>query len=218
MHPTPSSAPVVPERAAWLRTHTAGFLRPGEVLYGALPVTLDELAPERIPKRFRRAKPQAEAAARFTGWQRIFLPVAAVMYLAALPAGLVEEGGHRTWRGIRRLFRGRVWQGGWESAAGRFVITARTGPMDRAGHGHQRLALAFTDRRLLLLSRPSEPEREAAQLLGELPRGQYGPRREAHPARHRDRVDLAFADGSWVALAADERAQVPLPAGLLSAD
>ncbi|MGP8302280.1 hypothetical protein ACTPOK_31035 [Streptomyces inhibens] len=211
MHPTP----VVPERDAWLIAHGSGHLRPGETLYGALPVKLDPLVPDGIPKRCRRPKPAAREKARFKGWQRIFLPVGAVMWLCSVPAGLLEAGAHHTWRGVRRIFRGRVWEGGWDSVAGWFVITTRTGTPDVSHYANEQLALAFTDQRLLLLSRPSMPEREAAQLLGELPRGRYGLRREPHPARHTSRVDIAFPDGSWLALEADERRQVPLLTGLL---
>ncbi|WP_399082673.1 hypothetical protein ACGH2B_01320 [Streptomyces sp. BBFR2] len=204
MHPTP----LTPERDGWLRTHSAPFLEPGETLRGALPVRLDPLAPDTVPKRHRRPEAAAEKKARFTGWQRIFLPVSFVMWLCSLPAGLLEAGARRTWRGIRRIFRGRVWDGGWESAAGRFVIDARTGTADVAGYGNTRLALAVTDRRLLLLSEPAEPEREAARLLGTVPYGGYGPRADPHPRRHRARVDLAFTDGSWLALEVPDRRQV----------
>ncbi|MEU9110527.1 hypothetical protein AB0D04_01700 [Streptomyces sp. NPDC048483] len=213
MHPTP----VVPERETWLLPHSTAHLRPGETLQGALPVRLDVLAPEGIPKRYRTAKPQAEEKSGFKGWQRIFLPVAFVMWLCALPAGLVEEGWSQTWRGIRRIFRGRVREGGWDSTAGWFVITTRTGPMDSLGHRHEKISLACTDQRLLLLSTPAWPEREAAQLLGELPRGGYGLRREPHPPRHKDRVDIAFPDGSWLALEVS-REHVPWLTGLLSKD
>ncbi|GAA3184305.1 MULTISPECIES: hypothetical protein [Streptomyces] len=205
MHPTP----LVPERDGWLVTHSAPFLGPGETLRGALPVRLDPLAPDTVPKGLRRPKPAAEEKARFTGWQRIFLPVSFVMWLVSLPAGLLEAGARRTGRGVRRIFRGRVWAGGWESAAGRFVVDARTGTAEVAGYDNTRLALAVTDRRLLLLNEPAFPEREAAQLLGAVPHGGYGLRREPHPQRHRGRVDLAFADGSWLALEVPDRRQVP---------
>ncbi|WP_328387167.1 hypothetical protein OHS81_26580 [Streptomyces sp. NBC_00400] len=58
---------------------------------------------------------------------------------------------------------------------------------------------------------------EAAQLLGELPRGRFTLRTEPHPARHTRRVDLSFPDGSWLAPEAAEREQVPQLSGLLSA-
>ncbi|WP_405746800.1 hypothetical protein OG422_27605 [Streptomyces sp. NBC_01525] len=212
MHPTP----VTPERDGWLLTHSAPFLDPGETLRGALSVRLDPLAPDTVPQRYRRPKPAAEEKARFTGWQRIFLPVSFVMWLCSLPAGLLEVGARRTWRGIRRVFRGRVWAGGWDSAAGRFVIDARTGTADVAGYDNTHLALAVTDRRLLLLNEPTSPEREAAQLLGAVPHGTYGLRPEPHPQRHRARVDLAFADGSWLALEAPDRRQVPWLGELLA--
>lgn len=211
MHPTP----VVPERDAWLLPHSAALLRPGESLYGALPVRLDPLVPDRIPRRCRRPKPEALERERFKGWWRILLPVSFVMWVCSLPAGLLERGAHHTWHGIRRLFRGRVREGGWDSAAGWFVITARTGTDDRLGYENNQLALAFTDQRLLL-SHPVLPEREAAQLLGELPRGRFTLRPEAHPARHAYRVDTAFPDGSWLALEAAEREHVPQLTRLLA--
>jgi prepilin-type processing-associated H-X9-DG protein len=213
MHPTP----VVPKRDAWLITHTAGLLRPGEVLYGALSVKLDPLAPETIPKRHRRPKPEAEQKARFRGWERIFIPVAAVMWVCSIPGGLLEAGAHHTWRGLRRIFRGRVWEGGWESAAGWFAVTTRTGTSDIPGYDNERLALAFTDQRLLLLSDPAMPDQHAAELLGEVPRGQYALRREPPPPRHKGRADIAFADGSWLALKADDLREGPLLGRLLSA-
>ncbi|NLU70220.1 hypothetical protein [Streptomyces sp. HNM0574] len=111
----------------------------------------------------------------------------------------------RLWRGfgMRRLFRGRVWQGGWESDAGRFIVAVRgRGECDSA-------LLALTDRRMLVLDSPYAPELEEPRARGEFPRGSYGPRPEPHPARHRDRVDIAFADGSWLAVALVERAQAP---------
>ncbi|MEU5212251.1 hypothetical protein [Streptomyces sp. NPDC020742] len=213
MHPSP----VVPERDAWLVAHSSALLRPGETLRGVLPVRLDPLVPDVVPRRHRRPKPEAEEAGRFTGWGRIFLPVAWVMWLCSLPAGLLERGAHHTWYGVRRIFRGRVWEGGWNSTAGWFVLTTRTGaPLDR-GYRTNEIALACTEQRLLLLSKPVTPEREASQLLGELPRGQFALRSAPHPPRHRDRVDIAFPDGSWLALEAGERRQVPLLTGLLSA-
>ncbi|MYU52764.1 MULTISPECIES: hypothetical protein [Streptomyces] len=212
MHPTPA----VPQRDAWLLTHTAGLLRPGETLLGALSVRLDQLVPDTIPKRCRRPKPAAEGKARFTGWGRIFLPVAAVMWVCSVPAGLLEAGARQTWRGLRRIFRGPVWEGGWDSAAGWFVVATRTGTSDIANYYNEQLALAFTDQRLLLLSNPAEPDRRAAELFGEVPRGQFTRRREPPPPRHKGRADIAFTDGSWLALASDDRREGALLAGLLA--
>ncbi|MFF8367759.1 hypothetical protein ACF05W_02845 [Streptomyces lydicus] len=211
MHPSP----VVPEQDTWLVTHCAGLLRPGEVVRGALCVRLDPLAPDTPPERYRRPKPAAEEAARFAGWGRLLLPVAAVMYVVSAPARLLERGAHHTWRGIRRLFRGPVWEGGWDSAAGWFISTTRAGANDVAGHRNEQLALVFTDQRLLLLSRPGQPEREAAQLLGEVPAGRFARRGTPPPARHPRRADIAFPDGSWLALEPDDRRQGPLLRELL---
>ncbi|MET7800208.1 hypothetical protein [Streptomyces decoyicus] len=96
------------------------------------------------------------------------------------------------------------------------MITTRTGTGDDLRHDNHRLAPASTGQRLLLLSRPVLPEREAAQPLGELPRGRFTLRPEPHPARHTYRVDIAFPDGSWLALEAAEREQVPQLTRLLS--
>ncbi|MFG2208980.1 hypothetical protein [Streptomyces sp. NPDC048638] len=203
---------------AWLVPHTTAHLRPGEALQGVLPVRLDVLAPESVPKRYRKPKPEVDTSSGFKGWQRIFLPWAYVTWLCSLPAGLLEDGAGKTWRGIRRIFRGRVWEGGWDSTAGWFVITARTGPMDDGGYTNDKIALACTDQRLLLLNKPTWHEREAAQLLGELPRGRFAVRREPHPPRHKQRVDLAFPDGSWLALEVSRTHEVPLLTALLSQD
>ncbi|UNO39647.1 hypothetical protein [Streptomyces sp. MST-110588] len=207
----------MPAGREWLVGHASVYLRAGEVLRGAFPVRFDPLVPERVPKAYRRPVPQAAGdSGRSKGCSAWLLwPVKAVAAAISLPAGLLEEGGSRTWRGIRRAFRGPVWQGGWESAAGRFVIAGRTGGVEGTGYDNDALVLVFTDQRLLLLNEPGSPERVAAQLLGEWWRGQFAERREGHPARHRYRVDVAFPDGSWVALSADERDHVPRISGLL---
>ncbi|MER6421695.1 hypothetical protein [Streptomyces sp. NPDC001137] len=113
------------------------------------------------------------------------------------------------WRGfgIRRLVRGRVWQGGWQSDAGRFVIAVRAAG-GRGLYENDSFLLTFTDRRVLLLSSPRSPERETPELLAEYPRQVLALRSEPHPARHRNRLDVAFPDGSWVALAVGSRDQV----------
>ena len=109
---------------------------------------------------------------------------------------------------VPRLVRGRVWQGGWQSDAGRFVIAVRAAD-GRGLYENDSFLMAFTDRRVLLLSSPRSPERETPELLAEYPRQVLALRSEPHPARHRNRVDLAFPDGSWVALAIGRRDEVP---------
>jgi hypothetical protein len=205
----------VPHLDPWLAEHGTRCLWSGESLQGAFPMELDVLVPETLPKQYRRAKPEANEEARLKGGWRLLNPLVGIMWLVSIPAGLVEWAGTGTWRGFRRLFRGQTWSGGWESTAGRFICAVRTGPMNITGYDNKKFALVLTDRRLLLMNIPTHPEREAAQLLTELPRGQFGRRREPHPRRHGSRVDIAFPDSSWVALHAERRAQVDEIAALL---
>ncbi|MFF4505494.1 hypothetical protein [Streptomyces sp. NPDC001401] len=180
------------ERDVRREEYVARCLPSGEQLYRAFAAGLDPLAPERIPRRCR--PPQARGAIAV-----LAAPVEAL-------ANKLEEWLFRGF-GIRRLVRGRVWQGGWDSDAGRFVIAVRAG--DRRGeYENNRFLLTFTDRRVLLLSAPGLSEREPPELFGEYPRHVLALRSEPHPARHRNRVDLAFPDGSWVALAIGRRDEV----------
>ncbi|GAA3794274.1 hypothetical protein GCM10022403_030180 [Streptomyces coacervatus] len=181
------------ERDVRRQEYAARCLASGEQLYGAFSAGLDPLAPERAP---RRCRPRRGG-------------IAVVGVLVAPVQELAYKLEDWFWRGfgIRRLIRGRVWQGGWESDAGRFVIAVRAG--DRRGeYENNRFLLTFTDRRVLLLSSPLSPERETPELFGEYPRHVIRLRSEPHPARHRNRVDLAFPDGSWVAVAIGRRDEV----------
>ncbi|MFD7923784.1 hypothetical protein ACFV3R_31825 [Streptomyces sp. NPDC059740] len=155
-----------------------------------------------MPKRYRVAKPQARRGPIFSGWRRLLLPIAFLGWLGSVPGDLLERAAENIARGVRRPFRGRVWQGGWDSDAGRLAIAVRNGPTDRTSHDHDDAVLAFTRHRLLVLSRPASPERERAHLLVEFPRTAFARHRAPHPARHRKRADIAFADGSWLALKA----------------
>ncbi|GAA1349750.1 hypothetical protein [Streptomyces beijiangensis] len=211
-HPYPER---LQQEGAQLAEHSRGFLLPGESLVAAFGMRLDQFVPEVLPRRYRTPKPEADAAARLKGGWRLLNPVIWVMYVVSVPAGLGEAACSGTWRGIRRLFRGKVWHGGWESGAGHFVRAVRTGPSYSSGHGHKSYVLTVTDRRLLLLTTSSTVLPRPAQLLGELPRGQFARRRASHPPRHKDRVDIAFTDGSWVALEAERRIQVEQIASLL---
>lgn len=184
--------------------YAARCLAGGEQLYDVFSAGLDPLAPEDIPRRHRprRAPGSGTEDRSFRGLRVLLLPFywfAAAAALLTYPLEKMEDwfwGGF----GIRRLVRGRVWQGGWESDAGRFVIAVRAG-YGRGTFNNDSFLLTFTDRRVLLVSSSLSPERETPKVYGEYPRLVLSLRREPHPARHRNRVDVAFPDGSWVALA-----------------
>ncbi|MEV0092608.1 hypothetical protein [Streptomyces sp. NPDC050738] len=205
-HPYPES---LQHEDVQLAEHSRGFLWPGETLTGVFPMGLDGLIRGRLPRRYRAAKP---GEGREAGFWRVLAPV---YWVFGLPAYLLESAAGGTCRGIWRLFRGKVRAGGWESGAGHFIRAVRNGPSYDAGYDNDRYLLAFTDRRLLLLTEPSTLRSRPPQLLAELPRGQFALRREPHPPRHKDRVDIAFPDGSWAALDAGHRIQVEQIAYLL---
>lgn len=184
------------ERDVRRQEYAARCLPGGEHLQRAYPAGLDPLAPERVPRRHR------PPGARGGG-------LAAVAVLLTPVQELADKLQEWMWRGfgIWRLVRGRVWQGGWQSDAGRFVIAVRAAD-GRGLYENNSFLLTFTDRRVLLLSSALSPERETPELLAEYPRQVLALRSKPHPARHRNRVDLAFPDGSWVALAIGRREQV----------
>ncbi|MEV6942456.1 hypothetical protein AB0N07_10705 [Streptomyces sp. NPDC051172] len=184
------------ERDVRRQEYAARCLPSGERLQRAYLAGLDPLAPERVPRRHR--PPRARGGL-----------LAAVGVLATPVQELADKLHEWMWRGfgVWRLVRGRVWQGGWQSDAGRFVIAVRAAD-GRGLYENDSFLLTFTDRRVLLLSSALSPEREAPELLAEYPRQALALRSEPHPARHRNRVDLAFPDGSWVALAIGSRDQV----------
>ncbi|WP_329121282.1 hypothetical protein [Streptomyces sp. NBC_01465] len=192
------------------------YLWPGETLMGEFPMLLDVLVPDRPPRRYRTEKPGAPKKPRPKGFWVLY-PVYWVMWLGAVPAGLLEMSVEGTWRGFRRIFRGQVWSGGWESGAGHFIRAVRAGSPLVDGYGHTHYTLTLTDRRLLLTDQPSTMGDNPApvQLLAEIPRGHFARRREPHPRRHTDRVDIAFPDGSWVALEAGRGQPVEHIASLL---
>lgn len=198
--------------------HAARLLPRGERLLGSFKANLDPLAPIAVPRRHRperERRPKGEDRS-FSGLGVVLVPlywvVSAVSFLVSpvvITLGRFEDW---FWRGfgIRRLLRGRVWEGGWTSEAGRFVIAVR-------GRGESgSFLLALTERRMLLLDRPYSPDLEEARLRADFARGSYRLRGERHPARHKDRVDIAFADGSWLALDLPERTQVAELKGYLA--
>jgi hypothetical protein len=208
-HPYPESLQHEDARCA---EYSRGFLRPGETLTGVFAMGLDGLVRGRLPRRYRAGRTDGDGKGGESGFWRVLAPLG---WVFGLPGYLLESAAGGTCRGIWRLFRGKVWSGGWKSGAGQFVRTVRNGPSYDADCDNDRYLLAFTDRRLLLLTEPSALVSRPPQLLAELPRGQFALRREPHPPRHKDRVDVAFPDGSWVALDARHRGHVEQIAYLL---
>jgi hypothetical protein len=202
-HPYPES---LQHEDAQLAEYSRGFLRPGETLAGVFPMGLDGLIRGRLPRRYRAGRTEGDGKGRL---------LAPLVWVFGLPAYLLESAVGGTCRGIWRLFRGKVWTGGWQSGAGQFVRTVRNGPSYDSDDDNDRYLLAFTDHRLLLLTEPSTLRSRPPQLLAELPRGQFALRREPHPSRHKSRVDIAFPDGSWAALDAGHRVHVERIAYLL---
>ncbi|MCD9876857.1 hypothetical protein [Streptomyces guryensis] len=199
------------ERDVRRQEYAARGLLSGEQLCRVFSAGLDPLAPEGVPRRHRppRAPGSGTEDRSFRGLRVLLLPFHWMAVAGAVLTYPLEKLEDWFWGGfgIRRLVRGRVWHGGWESDAGRFVIAVRAGD-GRGTFRNDGFLLTFTDRRVLLLSKPLSPERETPRLYGEYPRQVPCLRREPHPARHRNRVDLAFPDGSWVALAIGSRDQV----------
>ncbi|MFI1736716.1 hypothetical protein [Streptomyces sioyaensis] len=109
--------------------------------------------------------------------------------------------GHVADRATERAIWGTVMDGGWHSIAGRFLVD-----LTNAGGEPERQAL--TDRRLILLVNRNTSWRNPA------PQWDFGvavPRTDiarmtAHSkAISKGRFDVAFADGSWIALGSLQR-------------
>lgn len=91
--------------------------------------------------------------------------------------------------------------GGWESQAGQFLVSHYSAARLPA----TRLAVVFTDRRVLVLADRSKlwQTTTAYELQWEAPRAAVvGVRANPKGVLQRGRFELAFADGSWIALVA----------------
>ncbi len=96
---------------------------------------------------------------------------------------------------------GKGMHGGWESQAGRFLVTHYTAARLPATN----LAVAFTDRRVLALADRAKlwQTSRAYELQWEAPRRTIlGVRANPKGVLQRGRFELVFADGSWIALVA----------------
>lgn len=100
-----------------------------------------------------------------------------------------------------RVVHGKGMYGGWESQAGQFLVTHYTAARLPA----TTLAVAFTDRRVLVLADRAKvwQTQRAYELQWEAPRSaDLGVRANPQGFFQRGRFELVFTDGSWIALVA----------------
>ncbi|AUG77981.1 hypothetical protein CFP65_3177 [Kitasatospora sp. MMS16-BH015] len=175
-------------------------LHPGETVLGSFDLELDPLLPLYFdPSRFAGAALAMPFRYLWDGFRASMAMLAppVLRELLSLDTRYQRRYGlypmTRLYRAIRRPLHGGSWHGGRESTAGRFWLAVRTSPINLQVD-HKRFTLVLTDRRLLALygTRP----------VLELPRGSYGLRPGTPDSWFTKRVDLAFADGSWLALSA----------------
>ncbi|MER8182596.1 hypothetical protein [Kitasatospora sp. NPDC094015] len=186
----------------------APHLWPGEQLLLVLQCDLDDLLPLKVPRAHRRPRPGGRDAESWFG----------AVFEQLLPEWLNPFAvswhgpafGRRSYRAVRRAFHGGSWSGDWSGTAGGVLAAVRGSARLRPVRwDDDNLLVAVTDRRLLVLTDGSTPSRpQPEELLAAIPRGGYHRRREPHPARQTRRVDLAFADGSWLALRMDRTEDV----------
>jgi hypothetical protein len=170
-------------------------------MLGVFRVQLDTFTPSKVPRRLRSWLRENEP-------HRASNPGAAnvitsnLLGLLNLPARMLFgllKGIFSPFYGLAWLVHGKAWEGGWESGAGQFMMRVLAGRKSE-DFDNKRCLLALTSQRLLALDDPISPETYDPFLLAELPRGAFSLRREPHPARQKTRVDIAFSDGSWLAL------------------
>ncbi|MFD5318489.1 hypothetical protein [Streptomyces sp. NPDC127098] len=109
---------------------------------------------------------------------------------------------------VGRTVHGRPWRGGWDSDAGRFALTVFGFYWERSRITGRELRLVVADAGLVPLP-PWEPAEPTAAVPCRLRPGQP-------PARQRSRVDVAFGDGSWLALQMDNPQEAGRLRGLLA--
>lgn len=120
--------------------------------------------------------------------------------------------------GIMNIGSGKVWGGGWNSQAGRLIIAAY--PVKRVPGGGllgTSLQFAVTDRRALIVYLPRRASKLPAGVIAEYGPGQLRNRPEPPPKRQKNRADLAFPDGSWIAVQAETPQHADLLRQILSA-
>ncbi|WP_157880153.1 hypothetical protein [Streptomyces natalensis] len=198
-----------------LQQTAAPHLRPGETLIGVFPGALDPLLPLSFHQEFGVGATAASAPMRILlgflwGIWRGFWVFVLPRWAAELifPSIMRRETfGMRmdraAYRAMRRPFHRGSWSGGENSTARHFWRAVRTTPGDQGKADHDLFTLVLTDQRMLLLGRHRAYQREQVyEALGlfEIPRGGYGLRRDVPGSWFTHRLDLAFGDGSWIAL------------------
>jgi hypothetical protein len=170
------------------------FLAPGEVLYAAIPVRLDTDIQD-PPSKLLPKTPGL--VGRLGGALERVVPV-----LAPTETAL---------NGIFNLASRKAWDGGWNSHAGKFVIAVYP-CKDAEGSPILGASLQFvrTDRRILVIHLPQRGKNPVPALIAEFGPGQLRNRPEPPPKRQKQRADLVFPDGSWLALQADTPQQADL--------
>lgn len=176
------------------------FLDPGEHLLAAAPVTLAPGIPH-PPAALLTARTPGELEQRLDRPLRLLRRAYGALNPVGAAVGAVED---RVIDAVPdAVWHGAGMAGGWPSEAGRFVARMH----DEGAHGTG--TLAVTDRRILVTVDRSR----LWQLLGEehtvhwqLPRPVVTVHRNPTGVLQRGRVDLHFADRSWVAVT------TPLPA------
>ncbi|MGY0490367.1 hypothetical protein [Streptomyces sp. WG-D5] len=185
------------------RSQVEPHLQPGEHLIAVCECELAPGVPD-MPVQLRRPPRESDLERRI----KSRLPGAVQRFLqpsAPQPASRVErtmEGAEQAVdNGLARAAHGEGLQGGWESQAGQFLVRHCT-----AAHlPSPRLAVAFTDRRVLALADRAKPWqlKRAYEPQWEAPRSAVaGVRANPRGITQRGRLELAFADGSWIALVA----------------
>ncbi|MFI2190935.1 hypothetical protein [Streptomyces sioyaensis] len=199
-----------------LQQTAAPHLRPGETLIGVFPGALDPL----LPLSFHQdvvGGPNSTTSAPRSIFLSFLWGLWRGFWVAILPRWAAElifpsimrrqtygmRMDRAAYRAMRRPLHGGAWSGGDNSTARHFWKAVRTTPGEQNKADHDLFTLVLTDQRMLLLSRHQAYQREQAYqalALLELPRGTYGLRRDAPGSWFTDRLDLAFGDGSWIAL------------------
>ncbi|MEV6173930.1 hypothetical protein AB0L99_37670 [Streptomyces sp. NPDC051954] len=113
----------------------------------------------------------------------------------------MEGAEQATDNALTRAAHGKGMHGGWESQAGQFLVTHYAAARLPA----TTLAVAFTDRRVLVLADRAKlwQTNRAFELQWEAPRSAVlDVRANPKGVFQRGRFELDFADGSWIALVA----------------
>jgi hypothetical protein len=116
---------------------------------------------------------------------------------------------------IADKFQGKLMAGDWRSSAGQFIIMM-TAADRMKGYTDSDFPLVFTDRRVLVYVEPLNAASRPYFLVASFPRGQIAVRAAESRKPDRTRVDLAFPDGSWVAVTTWKPAEAELLRRLLA--